>query len=135
MFQSLIGGNNAADTYSYIYENNMYALTFGFATLLAMALGTPAAVGLTRMDFPGKALLTAVLISPMVVPVVIVGVATYLVFALIGPDRQLRRPDHGAPRSVCLRRRRIGDLAGLRLQPCACCHRQPGRRVRYPSSR
>lgn len=55
-----------------------------FATLLAMALGTPAAVGLTRMDFPGKALLTAVLISPMVVPVVIVGVATYLVFAPIG---------------------------------------------------
>ena len=45
-----------------------------FATLLAMALGTPAAVGLTRIDFPGKALLTSILISPMVVPVVIVGV-------------------------------------------------------------
>lgn len=55
-----------------------------FATILAMVLGTPAAVGLTRMDFPGKALLTAILISPMVVPVVIVGVATYLVFAPIG---------------------------------------------------
>lgn len=55
-----------------------------FATILAMVLGTPAAVGLSRMDFPGKALLTAVLISPMVVPVVIVGVATYLVFAPIG---------------------------------------------------
>jgi putative spermidine/putrescine transport system permease protein len=55
-----------------------------FATILAMLLGTPAAVGLTRMDFPGKALLTAILISPMVVPVVIVGVATYLVFAPIG---------------------------------------------------
>ena len=55
-----------------------------FATLLAMLLGTPAAVGLSRIDFPGKALLTAILISPMVVPVVIVGVATYLVFAPIG---------------------------------------------------
>ena len=55
-----------------------------FATLLAMLLGTPAAVGLTRIDFPGKAILTAVLISPMVVPLVIVGVATYLVFAPIG---------------------------------------------------
>lgn len=55
-----------------------------FATLLAMLLGTPAAVGLTRMDFPGKAFLTSILISPMVVPVVIVGVATYLVFAPIG---------------------------------------------------
>lgn len=55
-----------------------------FATLLAMALGTPAAVGLTRIDFPGKAVLTSILISPMVVPVVIVGVATYLVFAPAG---------------------------------------------------
>ncbi|MBS1208410.1 MAG: binding-protein-dependent transport system inner rane component [Proteobacteria bacterium] len=55
-----------------------------FSTLLAMLLGTPAAVGLTRIDFPGKGLLTAILISPMVVPVVIVGVATYLVFAPIG---------------------------------------------------
>ena len=55
-----------------------------FATLLAMLLGTPAAVGLTRIDFPGKALLTSILISPMVVPVVIVGVATYLVFAPAG---------------------------------------------------
>ncbi len=55
-----------------------------FATLLAMALGTPAAIGLARIDFPGKALLTAILISPMVVPVVIVGVATYLVFSPIG---------------------------------------------------
>lgn len=54
------------------------------ATLLAMVLGTLAAIGLTRVDFPGKALLTAVIISPMVVPVVIVGVATYLVFAPIG---------------------------------------------------
>lgn len=55
-----------------------------FATLLAMALGTPAAVGLSRIEFRGKALLTSVLISPMVVPVVIVGVATYLVFAPLG---------------------------------------------------
>lgn len=55
-----------------------------FATVLAMILGTLAAIGLTRIDFPGKALLMAVLISPMVVPVVIVGVATYLVFAPLG---------------------------------------------------
>lgn len=54
------------------------------ATLLAMVLGTMAAIGLTRIDFPGKALLTSIIISPMVVPVVIVGVATYLVFAPIG---------------------------------------------------
>ena len=54
------------------------------ATVLAMVLGTLAAIGLTRVNFPGKALLTAVIISPMVVPVVIVGVATYLFFAPLG---------------------------------------------------
>jgi len=54
------------------------------ATVLASILGTLAAIGLTRVDFPGKALVTAILISPMVVPVVIVGVATYLAFAPIG---------------------------------------------------
>jgi putative spermidine/putrescine transport system permease protein len=54
------------------------------ATALAMVLGTLAAIGLVRTDFPGKALLTAVLISPMVVPVVIIGVAMYIFFAPLG---------------------------------------------------
>ncbi|HAN52332.1 MAG TPA: polyamine ABC transporter permease, partial [Pseudomonas sp.] len=54
------------------------------ATLLAVVLGTLAAVGLTRAEFRGKALLMTVLISPMVVPVVIIGVASYLFFAPLG---------------------------------------------------
>ena len=54
------------------------------ATILAMILGTLAAIGLTRSDFPGKALVMSLLISPMVVPVVIVGVASYLFFAPLG---------------------------------------------------
>ncbi|MCE1170602.1 ABC transporter permease [Zoogloea sp.] len=54
------------------------------ATLLAVILGTLASIGLVRAEFPGKALLTAILISPMVVPVVIVGVAVYLFFAPLG---------------------------------------------------
>jgi len=71
-----------SDIWTHALKNSL--IVAPFATLLAMALGTPAAIGLTRIDFPGKALLMAVLISPMVVPVVIVGVATYLVFAPIG---------------------------------------------------
>lgn len=55
-----------------------------FATLLAMILGTLAAIGLVRANFRGKALLTAILISPMVVPVVIVAVAMYISFAPLG---------------------------------------------------
>ncbi|MEB0137676.1 MULTISPECIES: ABC transporter permease [unclassified Undibacterium] len=54
------------------------------ATVIATVLGTLAAVGLNKADFGGKALLMAVLISPMVVPVVVVGVGMYLFFAKIG---------------------------------------------------
>lgn len=54
------------------------------ATLLATALGTLTAVGLARVQFPGKGLLMSVLIAPMVVPIVVVGVACYLFFARIG---------------------------------------------------
>ncbi len=54
------------------------------ATLIATTLGTLAAVGLARVQFPGKGLLMAVLIAPMVVPIVVVGVATYLFFAPLG---------------------------------------------------
>ena len=54
------------------------------ATVIATVLGTLAAVGLARVRFFGKGLLMSVLIAPMVVPIVVVGVATYLVFARIG---------------------------------------------------
>jgi putative spermidine/putrescine transport system permease protein len=54
------------------------------ATLVATVLGTLAALGLNKADFPGKGLLMAVLISPMVVPVVVVGVGVYFFFVQIG---------------------------------------------------
>jgi putative spermidine/putrescine transport system permease protein len=54
------------------------------ATLLATVLGTMAAVGLARVQFFGKGLLMSLLIAPMVVPIVVVGVSTYLFFAKIG---------------------------------------------------
>ncbi|MBK1683914.1 ABC transporter permease [Rhodoferax fermentans] len=54
------------------------------ATIIATVLGTLAAVGLARTDFRLKGLLMAVLIAPMVVPIIVVGVATYLYFAPLG---------------------------------------------------
>ena len=54
------------------------------ATLLATVLGTMAAVGLARVNFFGKGVLMSLLIAPMVVPIVVVGVSTYLFFAKIG---------------------------------------------------
>jgi len=54
------------------------------ATLLATTLGTLAAMGLARTRFMGKGLISGLLISPMVVPIVVVAVSTYLFFARIG---------------------------------------------------
>jgi putative spermidine/putrescine transport system permease protein len=54
------------------------------ATLIATALGTLAAVGLARTRFVFKGLLMSLMISPMVVPIVVVGVGTYLFFAPLG---------------------------------------------------
>lgn len=54
------------------------------ATALATVLGTLAAVGLSQVRFPGKGGLLAVLISPMIVPVVVVGAGAYLFFAPLG---------------------------------------------------
>lgn len=54
------------------------------ATVLATSLGTLAALGMWRARFPGSALLLALLISPMVVPVIIVAVGVYFAFAPLG---------------------------------------------------
>ena len=54
------------------------------ATLVATVLGTLAAVGLARANFAFKGALMSVLIAPMVVPIVVVGVGTYLFFAPLG---------------------------------------------------
>lgn len=54
------------------------------ATVIATVLGTMAAVGLARTRFPFKGLLMSLLISPMVVPIIVVAVSTYLFFAPLG---------------------------------------------------
>jgi putative spermidine/putrescine transport system permease protein len=59
-------------------------LTATLATLLATTLGTLAAVGLNHHSLPGKRFLMAVLISPMIVPVVVLAVGSYLFFSRLG---------------------------------------------------
>src|SRR6185503_9743447 len=54
------------------------------ATVLATLLGTMAALGIWRARFPAQALVLAMLISPMVVPVIIVAVGVYFAFAPLG---------------------------------------------------
>ncbi len=50
-------------------------------TLVATALGTLAALGLSRSNFKSKGLIMAVLISPMIVPVIISALGMFLFYA------------------------------------------------------
>jgi putative spermidine/putrescine transport system permease protein len=50
-------------------------------TILATALGTLAALGLARANFPSKATIMAILISPMIVPVIISAVGMFKFYA------------------------------------------------------
>jgi putative spermidine/putrescine transport system permease protein len=61
------------------------SLIVGAATvLLAVPLGTLAAYGLSLRKFLGHELVMGLLIAPMVVPVVIIGLASFLVLSHIG---------------------------------------------------
>ncbi|UWS31594.1 ABC transporter permease [Erwinia pyrifoliae] len=51
------------------------------ATLLATALGVLAAMGLVRGEFRGKGVVMAIIISPMVAPVVIIALGMFFFFA------------------------------------------------------
>src|SRR4051812_30502171 len=85
------------------------------ATILATVLGTLAALGIWRARFPAQALVLALLISPMVVPVIIVAVSLLRVRA-VGSHRRLSRPDpraHDSGSAVC-RHHGFGDAVDLR---------------------
>jgi len=59
-------------------------LVAALVTVLATALGTLAALGLSRAGLPFKPVILGVLISPMIVPVIITAVAIYLFYAQLG---------------------------------------------------
>jgi putative spermidine/putrescine transport system permease protein len=52
--------------------------------LLSTTLGTAAAVGLARSRFPGAAIVSALLMAPLVVPVIIVAAAVFALFQAWG---------------------------------------------------
>ena len=54
------------------------------ATLLATGLGTLAALGLTNPAMPGRRMVMAVLISPMIVPIIITATGMYFFYSSIG---------------------------------------------------
>jgi putative spermidine/putrescine transport system permease protein len=50
--------------------------------ILAMTLGTAAALGLSRSNIPGKRIVFGLLMSPIIVPVIIIAAAVYGVFQI-----------------------------------------------------
>ena len=58
-------------------------------TVFATALGTLAALGLSRANFPARTLIMSLLISPMVVPVIISAVGMYFFYTRIGLSNSL----------------------------------------------
>ena len=65
------------------------SLWVGFwATVMATVLGTIAALGLSRPEMPQRRLIMAILISPMIVPIIIiaVGMSFFYAKACVAPD-------------------------------------------------
>jgi putative spermidine/putrescine transport system permease protein len=55
-----------------------------FATILATALGTLAALGLSRPEMPFRRPIMAILISPMIVPLIIIATGLFFFYSSIG---------------------------------------------------
>ncbi|MCE8507068.1 ABC transporter permease [Ruegeria pomeroyi] len=55
-----------------------------FSTILATTLGTIAALGLSRPEMPGRRAVMAILISPMIVPIIITATGLFFFYSSIG---------------------------------------------------
>ncbi|MFT4783463.1 MAG: putative spermidine/putrescine transport system permease protein [Paracoccaceae bacterium] len=55
-----------------------------FSTILATCLGTLAALGLSRSEMPYRRTIMAILISPMIVPIIIVATGMFFFYSSIG---------------------------------------------------
>ncbi|WP_019859553.1 MULTISPECIES: ABC transporter permease [Mesorhizobium] len=62
---------------------NSLIVAFG-TTLIATTLGTLTAIALSNEKFPGRRIVMPLLLSPLIVPVVITAVGSYLFYARIG---------------------------------------------------
>lgn len=77
--------------YAVVLENPTYVRSFltsallaAVATLAAILVALPAAIAMARHAFPGKSVLSAVLLSPLVLPHIVIGAALLQYGASIG---------------------------------------------------
>jgi len=62
---------------------NSFIIAF-FSTIISTTLGTVAALGLSRSEMPAKSLVMAILISPMIVPLIISAAGMFFFYTEIG---------------------------------------------------
>jgi ABC-type spermidine/putrescine transport system permease subunit II len=63
----------------------IYSAEIGIlSTLLALALGVPAAMGLNKARFRGTGLVTALFVGPLVLPLIIIAIALYFALGQVG---------------------------------------------------
>ncbi len=72
------------DTYPWMFALKNSAIIGTATVLLALPLGTLAAWGLSSNALPGRAIVSAVLLSPMVMPIVIFGLAASFFLSRVG---------------------------------------------------
>lgn len=59
-------------------------ITSACTVLIGTACGVPAAIALVRREFPGKAVVTAFLLSPIMLPGIVVGIAILIFYSTLG---------------------------------------------------
>ena len=98
--------------YREFFDSNVWQLALKnsiivavFATLLSTFLGTLAAIGLSRPSCPARATLTAILISPMIVPVIVSASASIMP----SPPSVAQQPDRVGAGAYGDRRTLRGD--------------------------
>jgi putative spermidine/putrescine transport system permease protein len=72
---------------SYISAFVVSTILATLATIVAVALSIPAALAIARYQFPGRQLLSATLMSPLILPHIVLGAALLQYGALIGLTR------------------------------------------------
>jgi len=65
------------------------AIVAALSSILAVALGILASIALARRTFIGKSPVTALLLSPLVIPYVVLGVSLLLLFQTLGIQRSI----------------------------------------------
>src|SRR5215470_5061541 len=79
--------------YAKVLTDDEFLSTFAFSlklaaivTLLTLALGIPCAIGLTRFEFPGRQACLGLVLSPLIFPVIVSGVALLQFVSRAGSD-------------------------------------------------